>query len=109
MAEFTAGSGSASCIVTMVDEEARTVLAVAGELDSYTAESLRRALDALPDSGPVAIDLSRVSFMDTNGLGVLMVAHARLGDRLVVRNPSTTVSSLFWITRARDVLDVSDE
>lgn len=51
-----------------------TVLRVSGELDLATAPILRQAAHDLLDlsSGPVHLDLSRVTFFDCAGLGVLI-------------------------------------
>ena len=51
-----------------------TVLEVGGEIDVYTAPTLRARLVALVDAGATSIivDLSRVEFLDSTGLGVLV-------------------------------------
>jgi anti-sigma B factor antagonist len=52
----------------------RTVLAVAGEIDVYTAPKLREQIVALVDEGryDLIIDMSAVDFLDSTGLGVLV-------------------------------------
>jgi anti-sigma B factor antagonist len=57
-----------------------TVLEVGGEVDVYTAPRLRERLIELVDAGAkhVVIDLSRVEFLDSTGLGVLVGALKRL-------------------------------
>src|ERR671921_670016 len=61
-----------------VDEH--TVLEVGGEVDVYTAPRLRERLIELVDSGAraVVVDLGRVDFLDSTGLGVLVGALKRL-------------------------------
>jgi anti-sigma B factor antagonist len=56
------------------------VLEVGGEVDVYTAPKLRERLTELIDSGArnVVVDLARVDFLDSTGLGVLVGAHKRL-------------------------------
>ena len=51
-----------------------TVLEVGGEIDVYTAPTLRARLVALVEAGATSIivDLSRVEFLDSTGLGVLV-------------------------------------
>ena len=51
-----------------------TVLQVGGEVDVYTAPKLRERISELLDGGigAVVVDLGRVDFMDSTGLGVLV-------------------------------------
>jgi anti-sigma B factor antagonist len=60
-----------------------TVLEVGGEIDVYTAEKLRGRLRDIVNSGEqhVVVDLSKVDFLDSTGLGVLVGAHRRLRAR----------------------------
>jgi anti-sigma B factor antagonist len=57
-----------------------TVLEVGGEVDVYTAPRLRERLIELIDRGArdVVVDLGRVEFLDSTGLGVLVGALKRL-------------------------------
>jgi anti-sigma B factor antagonist len=56
------------------------VLEVGGEIDVYTAPQLRERLIAMVESGArqVIVDLGRVEFLDSTGLGVLVGALKRL-------------------------------
>src|SRR5689334_6766234 len=56
------------------------VLEVGGEIDVYTAPQLRERLIALVEEGArqVVVDLGRVEFLDSTGLGVLVGALKRL-------------------------------
>jgi anti-sigma B factor antagonist len=51
-----------------------TVIEVGGEIDVYTAPRLREALVSLVDAGNyrVIVDMERVEFLDSTGLGVLV-------------------------------------
>ena len=57
-----------------------TVLEIGGEIDVYTAPRLRERLIEMVDAGErhVVVDLGRVEFLDSTGLGVLVGAHRRL-------------------------------
>src|SRR5947207_15584415 len=56
------------------------VLEVGGEIDVYTAPQLREHLIALVEGGDrqVVVDLGRVEFLDSTGLGGLVGALKRL-------------------------------
>ena len=60
--------------VTSRQEGERSVVSVVGEIDVYTAPSLRERLNDLVASGHyhLVVDLSGVEFMDSTGLGVLV-------------------------------------
>ena len=55
-------------------ESGRTVVEVAGEIDVYTAPKLREQLAELVDAGrhDIVVDMQRVEFLDSTGLGVLV-------------------------------------
>jgi anti-sigma B factor antagonist len=59
-----------------------TVLALTGEIDIYTAPRLRDALDESIGGGAhhIVVDLEGVPFIDSSGLGVLVVALRRLKE-----------------------------
>jgi anti-sigma B factor antagonist len=52
----------------------RTVVAVGGEIDVYTAPKLRDKITDLVNSGhhELLIDMEKVEFLDSTGLGVLV-------------------------------------
>jgi anti-sigma B factor antagonist len=86
-------------------------LAVAGELDVFSAPRLRTAIgDALaaPDE-TLVLDLRGLSFLDSSGLAVVLAAHERAeaGEgkpmRLVIRG-SPAVESLFETIGAAEYL-----
>lgn len=82
---------------------ALTVVAVAGEVDVYTAPALDEVLSAAIAEGraDLVVDLSGVSFLDSTGLGVLVKAlkRAREADgSLAVATESERVLKVFRIT-----------
>jgi anti-sigma B factor antagonist len=60
----------------------RTLVAVGGEIDVYTAPKLRERLVAVIDSGSyhLVVDLEGVEFLDSTGLGVLVGALKRVRE-----------------------------
>ncbi|MBN2248132.1 MAG: STAS domain-containing protein [Coriobacteriia bacterium] len=52
------------------------VIAVAGEVDVYTAPGLKREIGTALEDGctDVIVDLERIGFIDSSGLGVLVSA-----------------------------------
>jgi len=57
-----------------------TVVAVAGEIDTFTAPQLREKLVELTDAGErrIVVDLLQVDFLDSTALGVLVGVHRRI-------------------------------
>jgi anti-sigma B factor antagonist len=60
-----------------------TVVEVAGELDLHTSPALRDHVLGLIESGTgfLALDLTRVEFMDSSSLGALVACLKRLRER----------------------------
>ena len=84
---------------------------VDGDIDAHSCPELTAALDPLPGTGEVRIDLSAVGFMDSSGLRALIGAHqlAEAADRrLVIAQPSSAVQRLIEISGLGDHLHISD-
>jgi anti-sigma B factor antagonist len=80
-----------------------SVIAVAGEVDLYTAPALKQAIGDAIDRGArnLLIDLSRTTFIDSTTLGVLMGAVKRLrpaGGELAIACSDPNVRKIFAIT-----------
>jgi len=75
---------------------------VCGEVDMATAPQLREVLDAAVDAadGDVVLDCAELAFLDSSGIGVLVAARNRLGDRgeLVLDSPPDNVRRVLEIT-----------
>ncbi len=56
------------------EESGRTVVAVGGEIDVYTAPKLRDKISEVVAAGrhELVVDLEQVEFLDSTGLGVLV-------------------------------------
>jgi anti-sigma B factor antagonist len=82
------------------------VTAFSGEIDMATAEAMAAALEpCIRAGGPVTIDLSNVTFMDSTGIYVLMEAAMALGDRgcLIVHGAHDGVAKVLELTQLEAV------
>jgi anti-anti-sigma factor len=87
------------------------VITLTGELDIQTASTFRTEVSTMLEERPlptdVAVDLSAVSFVDSLGLGTLVVGQricAQLGVRLSVVDPSPFVARLLEVSGFREQL-----
>jgi anti-sigma B factor antagonist len=84
-----------------VVDERTVVVAVEGDLDLWSAPALKRALHhELEDDAHVVLDLSRVGFMDSTALGVMVAVHRRLTgeERLAIAAARPEVLRLFELS-----------
>jgi anti-sigma B factor antagonist len=88
-----------------------TVLEISGEIDVYTAPELRDELQRLLGEGVthIVVDLTRVEFLDSTGLGVLAGVHRRLrgsdGSLRLVLNHERLLK-IFRITGLDSVFEI---
>ena len=81
-----------------------------GELDEHSAEFVKRKLDeklANNDYSAVVLDSSRLSFMDSTGIGVLIgrykIVHKQ-NKHMYVKNPSPTVDKIFKMSGLYEII-----
>lgn len=84
-------------------DDSRHVVAVAGEIDLFTAPELKAALSDALESGRtrIVVDLSNTTFLDSTALGVLIGAVKRLRSRdgvLTIVNTDANIAKTFEIT-----------
>jgi anti-sigma B factor antagonist len=94
-----------------VDE--RTIVEVAGEIDVYTAPTLRERLTTLVDEGrtDLVVDLTQVRFMDSTGLGLLVGVLKRvrgLDGLLQLVIDSERLMKVFRITALTQVFTIRE-
>ena len=92
-------------------EGGRTVIEMAGEIDVYTAPRLREKIAALVDEGvyDIVIDLERVEFLDSTGLGVLVGGLKRMRAQdgtLVLVCAQERILKIFRITGLTKVFPI---
>jgi len=88
-----------------------TVLEVGGEIDVYTAPRLRERLHELVDAGAhrILVDMQRVEFLDSTGLGVLVGVLKRLRTHnggLALICTHERILKIFRITGLERVFDI---
>jgi anti-anti-sigma factor len=96
-------------VTRLADSGGRPVLVLRGEIDLSTAEAVQSSLEELVDdgAGPVIVDLSSVTFLDSSGLAVLVRLHKRVGS-IEVRSPTPLVRRLLAVTGLTDTFGISD-
>ena len=78
---------------------------LSGELDEYSAEYVRISLDNLLNTSTSAkkliLDFSKVSFMDSTGIGVLLGRYNKFSKcdiDMYIQNPTSYVNRIFEMT-----------
>jgi anti-sigma B factor antagonist len=96
----------AELVLTTTRNGASVVVAVAGELDAYSAPALQELASSLRADGHTnfTLDLSRTTFIDSSGLRSLLALHGELGQggELALQAPSDPVARLLAITGLTD-------
>jgi anti-sigma B factor antagonist len=100
--------------VTVSKDGDRATVELRGELDMSGTDRLRIALEQAeaPPSGLLVLDLSKLDFIDSTGLEVLLRAARRAHDtgrRLIVARPSRYVRRLLEMTAIDQSLDVVED
>ncbi|RJQ50847.1 MAG: anti-sigma factor antagonist [Desulfobacteraceae bacterium] len=85
---------------------------ISGDLVASSAEEFKAQVAKLRDKNFhfILIELSRVGFMDSSGLGACMAAHKMLSERngmVVLARLNETVGKIFRLTRADQKLKVT--
>lgn len=91
------------CQVDVDRQPHATVIAVTGEVDLFSSRALVDALDtACEHGGPVVVDLTACTFLDSSGLHALLRAHRRAADTgcevRIARPPASAPARLLEIT-----------
>ena len=79
---------------------------LSGELDEYSAEYVRISLDDLLNGktnskNKLILDFSRVSFMDSTGIGMLLGRYNKFSKQdinIYIKNPTSYVNRIFEMT-----------
>ena len=85
-------------------------LGAVGTIDSHTADELLTQLQALGTEADATLNLGQVDFIDSSGLRTIVTSHQEFeqgGSRLVLADPSDSVTRLMEITGLADHLHLS--
>jgi len=90
------------------------VIAVAGEVDIFTAPELKRVMAAAVDGGTrkLVVDLTDTRFLDSTALGVLIGSVKRLrplDGRMVIVNTEPSTAKTFEITGLDQIFTIVAE
>jgi anti-sigma B factor antagonist len=90
-----------------------TIVVVAGELDLHTSPRLRDHVLQLIDDGErrVALDLTKVGFMDSSSLGVMVTCLKRMREhegQLVLAGVQSTPMKVLQLTGLDRVFEIRD-
>ncbi len=100
--------------ITTTSQDGTTRIALSGELDIATGPDLEQALDTqlTQGDGDVVLDLRDVTFIDSSGLRVVLVASrsaTAAGRRLVVVPGDGQVIRVIRLAQVEDRLDLRDD
>jgi len=99
--------------VARVESDHEVVVAVFGEVDIATAPQLMQAVGAaLDNGGRVVLDLAEMTFIDSQGLKVLVQAYrantSGRAARVVLRSPQAQARKVLEITGLDKLLTIED-
>jgi anti-sigma B factor antagonist len=105
------GESAVNLSLSTEDVDGRRLVSVRGEVDVYSAPTLRKCLhEAMDVEHPdLLVDLSEIAFIDSTGLGVLVAGQNRageLGGNVSVVCHQERVLKLFRITGLDDVFEI---
>ena len=95
-------------------EGGRLCVALSGEIDHCAAEGLRQELEALLADrtiGELALDFSKVSFMDSSGVGMIIGRYktmAARGGRVIARGLHPPMDRLFHMAGLHRIIAVEE-
>jgi len=90
------------------------IISLTGRLDAAVAPEVREEINRVVDDGPgnLLLDLSGVTFVDSSGLSVLVLAlksaNAK-GGKAALFKVNPTVRSLLELTRLHRVFEIFDD
>ena len=99
--------------ISIGESNGARVVRVSGDVDLYTSPRLRTAVlrEIAKGRGQVAVDLSRVRYMDSSGVATLVEGHRAAGKKrttFAIVSPSKSVMKVLELTRLNSVFHIRD-
>ena len=104
-----------SCNFESDYKDGQLLVVLNGEIDHHSAVSVRSSIDAkIYEYRPrsMVMDLSKIEFMDSSGLGLIMGRYAlmqRIGGELTLRNPNERVMKIFELAGLERIIKVEED
>ncbi len=94
--------------ISKTQNASAVTLAVQGRLDTMTAPDLEKEIGSLNDAQSLTIDCSKLDYISSAGLRVLLSAHKTFSKKsgLTVCNLNDTVKEIFEVTGFQDILNI---
>lgn len=97
--------------IKLTENEEQSILNVSGEIDAYTAPQLKESFASIieKENKEIIVDLEKVTYMDSTGLGVFIGALKSAKEKnsqLKLINIQDRVYRLFQITGLDDIMDL---
>lgn len=97
-------------LATKTEDHLRIVSVQGSRIDAAVAIEFKDAMRQETDGGPdlIILDLSKVEFIDSSGLGAIVAALKNLGQerRLALAGLTPTVERVFQLTRMDSIFSV---
>ena len=95
-------------------EGTSALIRIRGDLDLQGVDQVTEVLGKIESAQPelLVIDLSRLTFMDSSGMGVVAAAHIRAlkaGRRFAIVRPPAVIRQAFDRTKLDEVITIADE
>lgn len=90
------------------------IIELEGEVDVYTSMNLKKELNNLIDNGSkkIIINLKKVIYMDSSGLGVLVAVLKKIKKdegSMKITNLSSSIKKIFELTRLTKFFEIYEE
>ena len=96
--------------VKVTQEAAATVAALIGRLDTLAAQEIAPQMDELKNvDGTLVLDCTELSYISSSGLRIFLTlrkAAAEKGGKVIVRNISNDIRSVFMMTGFLNLFEI---